>query len=90
VNGPFTPDLAHSIYEFGDAVKKNEWPEAISAGLIGSCTNSSYEVSPARREPQRSGRVHWRSSLGCSQRELLLASSFRSLILHCVCTQHRT
>jgi aconitate hydratase len=43
VNGPFTPDLAHSIYEFGDAVKKNEWPEAISAGLIGSCTNSSYE-----------------------------------------------
>jgi aconitate hydratase len=43
VNGPFTPDLAHSIYEFGDAVKENGWPEKISAGLIGSCTNSSYE-----------------------------------------------
>jgi aconitate hydratase len=43
MNGPFTPDLAHPISEFADAVRKNNWPEECSAGLIGSCTNSSYE-----------------------------------------------
>lgn len=43
INGPFTPDLAHSLEEFGDAVRKAGWPQAVSAGLIGSCTNSSYE-----------------------------------------------
>jgi aconitate hydratase len=43
INGPFTPDLAHPVSEFKDAVEKNDWPEKISAGLIGSCTNSSYE-----------------------------------------------
>ncbi len=43
VNGPFTPDLAHPISEFTKAVKEHGWPEELSAGLIGSCTNSSYE-----------------------------------------------
>lgn len=43
VNGPFTPDLAHPISEFKEAVIKNKWPSKVSAGLIGSCTNSSYE-----------------------------------------------
>ncbi len=43
LNGPFTPDLATPISEFADAVKKNDWPEKLSVGLIGSCTNSSYE-----------------------------------------------
>lgn len=43
INGPFTPDLAHTIDEFGAAVQKNQWPEKLSAALIGSCTNSSYE-----------------------------------------------
>ncbi|KAJ1529118.1 Aconitate hydratase mitochondrial, partial [Cladochytrium tenue] len=43
VNGPFTPDLATPLSEFKDAVKKNGWPEELKAGLIGSCTNSSYE-----------------------------------------------
>ena len=43
VNGPFTPDLAHPISEFTKAVKEHGWPEKLSAGLIGSCTNSSYE-----------------------------------------------
>ena len=43
INGPFTPDLAHGLSEFGDAVRKNKWPSKVSAGLIGSCTNSSYE-----------------------------------------------
>jgi len=43
VNGPFTPDLAHPLSKFGDAVRKNGWPAELRAGLIGSCTNSSYE-----------------------------------------------
>ncbi|CAM9798476.1 unnamed protein product [Ectocarpus sp. 12 AP-2014] len=44
VNGPFTPDLAHPVgTEFSAAVKDNDWPDDLSAGLIGSCTNSSYE-----------------------------------------------
>ena len=43
VNGPFTPDLAFPISKLAEAVKKNDWPDDISVGLIGSCTNSSYE-----------------------------------------------
>ncbi|MCB0792711.1 MAG: aconitate hydratase [Flavobacteriales bacterium] len=43
VNGPFSPDLAHPISKFGEAVKKNNWPARLEVGLIGSCTNSSYE-----------------------------------------------
>ena len=43
VNGPFTPDLAWPISKFAEAVKANEWPEKLEVGLIGSCTNSSYE-----------------------------------------------
>ena len=43
INGPFTPDLAWPISQFAKAVKKNGYPEKLSVGLIGSCTNSSYE-----------------------------------------------
>jgi aconitate hydratase len=43
VNGPFTPDLAWPISEFGKAVEENGWPKELEVGLIGSCTNSSYE-----------------------------------------------
>ena len=43
INGPFTPDLSTPLSRFGDAVKVNQWPESFSAGLIGSCTNSSYQ-----------------------------------------------
>lgn len=43
INGPFTPDLATPISKFKDAVKENGWPEDLKVGLIGSCTNSSYE-----------------------------------------------
>ncbi len=43
INGPFTPDLATPVSEFAEAVKKNKWPEKLDVGLIGSCTNSSYE-----------------------------------------------
>ncbi len=43
INGPFTPDLAWPISKFAAAVKKNGYPQKLSVGLIGSCTNSSYE-----------------------------------------------
>src|SRR6056297_198917 len=43
VNGPFTPDLAHPISKLGDNAQKNDYPLDIEVGLIGSCTNSSYE-----------------------------------------------
>ncbi len=43
VNGPFTPDLAWPISKFAQAVKENGYPETLEVGLIGSCTNSSYE-----------------------------------------------
>ena len=43
INGPFTPDLAWPISKFATAVRENGWPEVLSVGLIGSCTNSSYE-----------------------------------------------
>lgn len=43
INGPYTPDLARPISEFARAVKENNYPEKLEVGLIGSCTNSSYE-----------------------------------------------
>jgi aconitate hydratase len=43
INGPFTPDLAWPLSKFAAAVKKNGWPAKLDVGLIGSCTNSSYE-----------------------------------------------
>jgi aconitate hydratase len=43
INGPFSPDRAWKISEFAKAVKENDFPEQLSVGLIGSCTNSSYE-----------------------------------------------
>ncbi|PRY37122.1 aconitase [Spirosoma oryzae] len=43
INGPFTPDLAWPLSNFAKAVKENNWPERLEVGLIGSCTNSSYE-----------------------------------------------
>ncbi|KZV92490.1 aconitate hydratase [Exidia glandulosa HHB12029] len=43
LNGPFTPDLATPMSAFGEFVKEKGWKDEISAALIGSCTNSSYE-----------------------------------------------
>ncbi|WP_108866929.1 aconitate hydratase [Aquimarina aquimarini] len=43
VNGPFTPDLATPVGEMTDKAKSNDWPLKVEWGLIGSCTNSSYE-----------------------------------------------
>jgi aconitate hydratase len=43
INGPYTPDLAWPISKFKEAVKENNYPQKLEVGLIGSCTNSSYE-----------------------------------------------
>lgn len=42
INGPFTPDLSTPVSKFGQFVTENNWPQ-LTAGLIGSCTNSSFE-----------------------------------------------
>jgi aconitate hydratase len=43
INGPYTPDLSHPLSKLGQAVDENKWPKNLSASLVGSCTNSSYE-----------------------------------------------
>ena len=43
INGPFTPDRATPISQMAEVAKENGWPTKIEVGLIGSCTNSSYE-----------------------------------------------
>ena len=43
LNGPFTPDLATPVGELGAKARTNDWPIQVDWGLIGSCTNSSYE-----------------------------------------------
>ncbi|CDM35054.1 hypothetical protein DTO013E5_3056 [Penicillium roqueforti] len=43
INGPFTPDFSVPLSKFADTVREKKWPETFGAGLIGSCTNSSYE-----------------------------------------------
>jgi aconitate hydratase len=43
INGPFTPDLATPLSKFKETAIKNDWPQELKVGLIGSCTNSSYE-----------------------------------------------
>lgn len=62
VNGPFTPDLATPISEFKEVVAKNGWPQRLDVGLIGSCTNSSYEdlsraASVARQAKEKNLKV---------------------------------
>jgi aconitate hydratase len=43
INGPFSPDIATPISKFADFIRENNYPETLEVGLIGSCTNSSYE-----------------------------------------------
>src|SRR5210317_827078 len=43
LNGPFTPDLATPVAEMKEKAAANDWPAKLDVGLIGSCTNSSYE-----------------------------------------------
>ncbi|CAA7266630.1 unnamed protein product [Cyclocybe aegerita] len=59
VNGPFTPDLATPISQFGKFVQQQGWKDEFSAALIGSCTNSSYEdmtkVADLARQAKEAG-----------------------------------
>ncbi|KAJ6519567.1 aconitase family-domain-containing protein [Mycena sanguinolenta] len=59
INGPFTPDLATPLSKFGAFVKEQGWKDEFSAGLIGSCTNSSYQdmtsVADLARQAQSVG-----------------------------------
>jgi aconitate hydratase len=56
INGPFSPDIAHPISEFKAFVKANNYPEVLEVGLIGSCTNSSYEdISRAASVARQAG-----------------------------------
>src|SRR5687767_5706393 len=62
INGPHTPDLARPITQVGEDAVANGWPLKISAALVGSCTNSSYEdisraASIARQAAARGMRV---------------------------------
>lgn len=58
VNGPFTPDLATPLSKFAAEVKKNGWPEELKVGLIGSCTNSSYEDMSRSASIAREAKEH--------------------------------
>ncbi|RPD63118.1 aconitate hydratase [Lentinus tigrinus ALCF2SS1-7] len=59
INGPFTPDLATPLSKFGSFVKEQGWKDELSAALIGSCTNSSYEdmtsVADLARQAKKAG-----------------------------------
>lgn len=43
INGPFTPDLTTPLSKFSQTAESEAWPETLTAGLIGSCTNSSFQ-----------------------------------------------
>lgn len=43
INGPFTPDLSHTLSSFAEDVEQASWPKEISHAMIGSCTNASFE-----------------------------------------------
>ncbi|KIJ45480.1 hypothetical protein M422DRAFT_206658 [Sphaerobolus stellatus SS14] len=59
INGPFTPDLATPLSLFGQVVEERGWKDEVSAALIGSCTNSSYEdmtqVADLARQAKEAG-----------------------------------
>jgi aconitate hydratase len=62
INGPFSPDRAWPISQFASAVKENDYPQKLEVGLIGSCTNSSYEditraASVARQAKEKNLKV---------------------------------
>jgi aconitate hydratase len=62
INGPFSPDIATPISKFAAFIKDNNYPETLEVGLIGSCTNSSYEdisraASVARQAKEKNLKV---------------------------------
>ncbi|KAI0785995.1 aconitate hydratase [Abortiporus biennis] len=59
INGPFTPDLATPLSKFASVIQEQGWKDELSAGLIGSCTNSSYQdmtaVADLAKQAQAAG-----------------------------------
>ena len=56
INGPYSPDVAHPVSDFKSFVRENNYPETLEVGLIGSCTNSSYEdISRAASVARQAG-----------------------------------
>ena len=59
INGPFSPDKAWPLSKFAAAVKEEGYPEKLEVGLIGSCTNSSYEdITRAASVARQAGEKH--------------------------------
>ncbi|RMH68899.1 MAG: aconitate hydratase, partial [Actinomyces sp.] len=58
INGPHTPDLSRPVGELGAEARENGWPVEISAALVGSCTNSSYEDITRAASIARSAAAH--------------------------------
>ena len=73
INGPFTPDAATPISEFSEKVLKNGYPRKMEVGLIGSCTNSSYQDMMRVARILKGKRVHPNVSLviGPGSRQVL-------------------
>ena len=63
-NGPFTPDLATPISKMKEVAAKNGWPLDVKVGLIGSCTNSSYEDMERAASVVRSALKHGKKFQG--------------------------
>jgi aconitate hydratase len=65
INGPFSPDIAHPVSEFAAFVKENDYPDTLEVGLIGSCTNSSYEdISRAASVARQAGEKNLKVKAG--------------------------
>ncbi|MEX2016143.1 MAG: aconitate hydratase [Candidatus Hydrogenedentales bacterium] len=58
VNGPFSPDRAWPISKLGEVAKREGWPMEVEVGLIGSCTNSSYEDMTRAASLAKQARAH--------------------------------
>jgi aconitate hydratase len=57
VNGPYTPDLANPVSALPEFLKENNYPDTLEVGLVGSCTNSSYEDLSRAASIARQARV---------------------------------
>lgn len=57
-NGPFTPDRTHPLSDFKEVARREKWPADLTVGLIGSCTNSSYEDMSRSASIGRQGLDH--------------------------------
>ena len=65
INGPFTPDLATPLSKFASFVQESGWSDELSAGLIGSCTNSSYEDMVIQTCPAHQSAIDFSTDACC-------------------------